>query len=536
MGFHTRGEMGGVWTPPIKLVDGIWFGVGKRWIGPATRFTSGYGHVRMRLPGSGGLSVERTDFVPGEARGVLVGLRLQGRGRRTVKLRMQTHSELMSIYPWGETNPEPDDLQPGRRGRASPAARWSSPSRGTPPVANAEPHDWAAAVGSSLRPRRARTGAAFRGPQGALICPVSGPDTPAPARERCDDTAYGKGKGGQLTYRVRLPRSGRTTVWFGVAGSETGAARRAPRARAHARPPRRGAAREGPRARGAAAPHAARPPGRPAARPRHRLEQAEPRRLRAGGARPRDPRGQRGQELPAREGHARPRALRRRRLPRLPVDVRHRRRVHRVRLGRARPVRADQGAPARAAARVAAHQRRQRQGRPRGGHRRLGLLRRQRRPGQHGRDRQVPERRGADLALDRRQRVPRRDVRLREGEPGVHLPRARRRRRRLARGPRQRRAHGHGRGEARQHDRDDARAARPRGPREVQGRHRHREVGGRQGRRPRGALRARLVDARGPAARRLARRRATPRSSSATGSASRRWRSRPCATAASCRA
>ena len=105
MGFHTRGEMGGVWTPPIKLVDGIWFGVGKRWIGPATRFTSGYGHVRMRLPGSGGLSIERTDFVPGEARGVLVGLRLQGRGRRTVKLRMQTHSELMSIYPWGETKP-----------------------------------------------------------------------------------------------------------------------------------------------------------------------------------------------------------------------------------------------------------------------------------------------------------------------------------------------------------------------------------------------------------------------------------------------
>ena len=30
VGFHTRGEMGGVWTPPIKLVDGIWFGVGER--------------------------------------------------------------------------------------------------------------------------------------------------------------------------------------------------------------------------------------------------------------------------------------------------------------------------------------------------------------------------------------------------------------------------------------------------------------------------------------------------------------------------
>ena len=105
MGFHTRGEMGGVWTPPIKLVDGIWFGIGRQWIGPATRFTSGYGHVKMRLPRTGGLRVERTDFVPGEARGVLVGLRLEGRGRQTVRLRMQTHSELMGIYPWGETKP-----------------------------------------------------------------------------------------------------------------------------------------------------------------------------------------------------------------------------------------------------------------------------------------------------------------------------------------------------------------------------------------------------------------------------------------------
>jgi hypothetical protein len=64
MGFHTRGEMGGIWSPPVKLLDGIWFGVDGAWIGPATRFTSGQGSVRMALPGTPGLSVERTDFVP----------------------------------------------------------------------------------------------------------------------------------------------------------------------------------------------------------------------------------------------------------------------------------------------------------------------------------------------------------------------------------------------------------------------------------------------------------------------------------------
>ena len=60
MGFHTRGEMGGIWSPPIKLLDGIWFGIGDQWIGPATEFTSGYGHVKMELPDQGGSRFGRT--------------------------------------------------------------------------------------------------------------------------------------------------------------------------------------------------------------------------------------------------------------------------------------------------------------------------------------------------------------------------------------------------------------------------------------------------------------------------------------------
>ncbi len=53
MGFHTRGEMGGIWTPPIKLLDGIWFGINGQWIAPATSFTSGFGYVQMALPTTG---------------------------------------------------------------------------------------------------------------------------------------------------------------------------------------------------------------------------------------------------------------------------------------------------------------------------------------------------------------------------------------------------------------------------------------------------------------------------------------------------
>src|SRR6187200_2863079 len=60
-GFHTRGEMGGFWLPNLKLLDGMWFGIGKSWIGPAIKTTSGWGYVRADLPVTDGVSASRTD-------------------------------------------------------------------------------------------------------------------------------------------------------------------------------------------------------------------------------------------------------------------------------------------------------------------------------------------------------------------------------------------------------------------------------------------------------------------------------------------
>src|SRR5688572_3463382 len=45
-GWHVRGEMGGFWTPPIKLLDGLWFAVDGQWL-TADRFTSEPGMTRM---------------------------------------------------------------------------------------------------------------------------------------------------------------------------------------------------------------------------------------------------------------------------------------------------------------------------------------------------------------------------------------------------------------------------------------------------------------------------------------------------------
>jgi hypothetical protein len=200
--------------PPIKLLDGIWFGIDDEWVGPATKFTSGYGHVKMNLPGRDGLEVSRTDFVPDGQRAVLVGLEFAaGDADQSFALKMDAHSELMGAYPWGETTPSQTDFNL-EDSVAVEGDKLVFREKGTPPAANADPHDWAAVVGSTRTPTGSDTGADFRGPQDPpVICPASGPNTPDPP-DRCDDTAYGKGKGGQLRYHVDVPAGGTTTVIY----------------------------------------------------------------------------------------------------------------------------------------------------------------------------------------------------------------------------------------------------------------------------------------------------------------------------------
>ena len=221
-GFHTRGEMGGFWLPNVKLLDGMWFGIDDDWIGPATKTTSGWGYVRADLPTTNGVRASRTDFVPDGVSGALVGLSLRANRARTIEVTVDAHSELLGSYPWGETNPSQltENLQDTVE---EVATHLEFRDQGTPPHENAERHDWAAAVGSDLTPSEdAQTGEDFRGPQDpAVICPASGPNAP-PQPELCDDTDYGNGVGGRLTYSVELRAGEVRTVWFGVGGSADG--------------------------------------------------------------------------------------------------------------------------------------------------------------------------------------------------------------------------------------------------------------------------------------------------------------------------
>src|SRR3989440_9184811 len=220
MGFHTRGEMGGIWTPPIKLLDGIWFGINGQWIGPATSFTSGFGYAQMALPTTGSLKITRTDFAPDGRRAVEFGLTLTASNSAPFELNVDAHSELMDAYPWGFTTPNQLDFNLPDTA-AFNGKQLVFQENGTPPVANAMPHSWAAVVGATgLTPASGTTGSAFRGPQDPpVICPASGADI-----FRCDDTGFGKGAGGELTYKLMLHAKTSMTVWFTVAGSDQGLA------------------------------------------------------------------------------------------------------------------------------------------------------------------------------------------------------------------------------------------------------------------------------------------------------------------------
>ncbi len=190
--------MGGVWAPPTKLLDGLWFGVGGHWLDAAAKYTTGPGFVRLSFPATAGLQPTLTEFAPDGLPTVLFGLTLvpvNGKAA-TASVVADAHSQVSAAYPWGSTTPTFDSFNHQNTVSASGGViQFRQESR-----------PWYAEVGASPRPASVQTGAGYWGP------------TPA-----SQQTAFGtKGRGGQLTWNLSIPAGGRT-LWLGVAGSHTGA-------------------------------------------------------------------------------------------------------------------------------------------------------------------------------------------------------------------------------------------------------------------------------------------------------------------------
>jgi hypothetical protein len=223
-GWHITGEMGGVWTPPLKLVDGVWFGLDGQWVGPATKFSSGWGYTRYDLPDTAGLKLERTDFAPDGRRGVLFGLTITNPGAaRTAKLSVDAHSELMGQYPWGFTGvtPNASDNIPDKGSYDGQSLVFTDDGA----LPGAPVHHYAALVSTALKPDSGAIGDQFWGAQPGHRCTGTEPGAPAePKPSQCDDGPFGRGTGGELTYTLSLPAGGSKTVWLAVAGSDKGLA------------------------------------------------------------------------------------------------------------------------------------------------------------------------------------------------------------------------------------------------------------------------------------------------------------------------
>ncbi|MGH2786961.1 MAG: glycogen debranching protein [Actinomycetota bacterium] len=201
MGWHIRGEMGGVWVHPVKTLDGYWFGVRNGWLPPASKFVTGPGYVEMHFPKERGMKVTRTEFSPDGSPVTLIKLEFAhaGQGRPRVDFKMDVRSELMASYPWGWTTPSARDFNQPDVGSydSSTGTLWFKET-GKP---------WFATVGASVRPSSGETGSNYWGPLSEA--------------EQAAHMEMGKGTGGRLNWRLRMNQGGRLTMWIATAGSRT---------------------------------------------------------------------------------------------------------------------------------------------------------------------------------------------------------------------------------------------------------------------------------------------------------------------------
>ena len=180
-GWHITGEMGGIWAPPLKLADGVWFGIDDEWVGPATKFTSGRGYVRYTLPPIDGLLTAPHRLRPRRPPRRAVRPRARqpdgggqdgdGQGRRALRA-----AGRLPVGVDDAVRPSDNltDIAPTR------TARWRSRDRGTLP--GGQPQDYTALVASTRAADAGETGPGFRGPQPGAVCKDG--DKPAPSGVR----------------------------------------------------------------------------------------------------------------------------------------------------------------------------------------------------------------------------------------------------------------------------------------------------------------------------------------------------------------
>lgn len=98
MGWHVEGEMGGLWSHPIKVLDGFWLRIDDRWLGPAGRFISAPWWNAQEYDCPGGLAVTRAQYVPDGEPALVVRYTFRSPTPRRLALRFLARTDLQDVW------------------------------------------------------------------------------------------------------------------------------------------------------------------------------------------------------------------------------------------------------------------------------------------------------------------------------------------------------------------------------------------------------------------------------------------------------
>ena len=177
MGFHTRGEMGGIWSPPIKLLDGLWFGINDELDRAGHPL-----HQRLRAREDEAARARRAQGVPARTSCRTAGAPSSSASPSTPATRQKTlHPQdgrplrADGRLPVGRDEPVPERATTGPTRSRSRASNLVFRERGTPPADNALRARLGGGRGVEASPRgRSETDRATADPRAPpVICPPS---------------------------------------------------------------------------------------------------------------------------------------------------------------------------------------------------------------------------------------------------------------------------------------------------------------------------------------------------------------------------
>lgn len=98
MGQHIPGEMGGIWSHPIKLLDGFWLRVDGQWLTDADEFVSGACWIEHRYARPLDLEISRHQFAPDGEPAIVVRYSFRSARSRRLAVRLLARTDLLPVW------------------------------------------------------------------------------------------------------------------------------------------------------------------------------------------------------------------------------------------------------------------------------------------------------------------------------------------------------------------------------------------------------------------------------------------------------